>query len=164
MESRYPEHISGYDIEHMEQLYDKIYLADCQWNTSFDSHHIVQEQVHSTRPRRSSVHHKGRVIEPEVTYFSMAKANITSDNASMHLDTHHEYYAHTHSIWEEIAHGLHKASITILGILVIEVIKNLLNHLRFTRSSLCNPPAQLSPQNDKASITHHFWHMFCLVL
>ena len=41
-----------------------------------------------------------------------------------HSDTGHEeehHAEHAHSVEEDIAHALHKASITILGILVAEV-------------------------------------------
>jgi len=33
----------------------------------------------------------------------------------------HREHHRKHSVWEDIAHGLHKASITILGILFVEV-------------------------------------------
>ena len=135
MEYRYPEHIYGYDIEHMEQLYDKIYLANCHWNkTIIEIETLLQPQDQTFRPRRRSDNYSDLVNKPEVAYSSTSKQNSTNGSSTSSQYSPHVYYTHTHSIWEEIAHGLHKASITILGILVVEVSS--LYSIKYKRSDV----------------------------
>ena len=52
-------------------------------------------------------------------FFFLADGTNTGNAGEGNHEEHHA--EHGHSIEEEIAHALHKASITILGILVAEV-------------------------------------------
>ena len=96
MEAKYPEVLYANDIDHMEELYQSIYRADCNWNISTITH----------RKRRST---------------DACAKNSTKAIVSERDSKEKAKKGHSHSVWEKVAHGMHKASIAILGILFLEV-------------------------------------------
>ena len=96
MEAKYPDVLFDNTIDHIDHLYDSIHQADCMWNSTAD------RITH--RKRRSGD-----------TTSGIGDEDVIADDARLNS-------AHAHSVWEDIAHGLHKASIAILAILFLEVM------------------------------------------
>ncbi|XP_060608296.1 uncharacterized protein LOC132760342 [Ruditapes philippinarum] len=188
MQARYPQYLHGHTIDHMDLLFDQMYLANCRWydeyitettTTSVTYVDLNKTQRHERRAKvmpPTSIHNKenemGYTIK-EITLFANNTAHhdnytkhsqnyteynehhlgnhseytenntehsgnyteYTVDNSgnhsehtgnhTEHLHGDHGHHHHEHSIWEHVAHGMHKASITILGILFVENLTKL---------------------------------------
>ncbi|XP_069133434.1 uncharacterized protein [Argopecten irradians] len=114
IEEKYPDVPPVHDID---SLYSRLIHANISWgNQSVGSNSSVTLRHH--RKRNLASQH-GYVFENQkglnVTIKKINEAQLQNAHApAVKNDPHH------HSIEEEVAHGLHKASITILAILVIE--------------------------------------------
>ena len=97
MQARYPDHIYGHDIDHLESFYSDIYDATCYWDNDLTA-------ICGTGSQRRRLLAAGG---------GDANGDMTSEKKAKE--------AHAHSILEEVSHGMHKASIAILGILCAEV-------------------------------------------
>jgi hypothetical protein len=161
-------------VDNIGQLYEELYIAECQWpndaladfkgkdgfqfgsqnNTvnkfnesnnhtikgfhgdSTNEYHgfydvtmreIHKDHINTTRSRRNvqtsiRVQQQGPSYTMEFGY--NRSGNSGASNSSDHGNGYHDDYQRRHSIWENIAHTMHKASITILGILFVEVTLN----------------------------------------
>ena len=176
MQARYPLHLQGHTIDHMELLFDQLYLANCQWYDEYTTDEFKTSTVHvhvnkTQRYDRAAIphinaHRSERKIAYPMTEMAKSKSDMTqnsshtkhsaihteqtanhtehsaihteqtanhtehsknhtenSTNHTEHFLGDHEDHHREHSIWEHVAHGMHKASITILGILFVEVDK-----------------------------------------
>ena len=109
MKEHYPNQLHDYTVNTVELLYEKILSAECTWSN---------DQGHSNG-HSYDVHVKRDVAHNAVETLLVNTTHSADSHAHMgHGDGHHG-----HSIWEDIAHGLHKASITLLAMLVFEVRK-----------------------------------------
>ena len=103
LESKYPAEMST--VNDISQLYDNILHSSIHWNTTINSPVSV---AFNSSPL--TYNNDGN------TYNHRDKREASTINGSLHKAHHKE-----HSVIEDIAHGFHKASITILAILVVEV-------------------------------------------
>ncbi|KAH3877115.1 uncharacterized protein LOC127865313 [Dreissena polymorpha] len=106
MKLLYPYRLSYLESDDIEGLEREISIGHITWNASADS--ILN--FNHRRKRRGSLDSNGT-------------SNISNEdhgNKTFHKGQTSRH--HGHSIEEDIAHGLHKASITILGILCVEVL------------------------------------------
>ncbi|KAL4225346.1 Voltage-gated hydrogen channel 1 [Mactra antiquata] len=124
LQGKYPDHLYGYDIENLNLLYEKLYEANCSWNNPTSSayqtkvelgHFHGNNQTHFRRRRQYTDSARGN---NSINYSTI----VTKGNNSINIDDSPPLHHHGHSIWEHVAHGMHKASITILGILFVENI------------------------------------------
>lgn len=113
MKENYPDQFTGVTAHDMDILYEKLLTANCSWSKTGHSTQIehFSEHVHT---------HIKRNVNNEVTYSLVTNATHVH-SADAHMEHHDDHGDHGHSVWEDIAHGLHKASITLLAILVFEV-------------------------------------------
>ncbi|XP_053385066.1 uncharacterized protein LOC123536889 [Mercenaria mercenaria] len=159
LQTRYPEHLHGHNIDHMDLLYAQLSLAQCHWHdtspekvTSSSLHRFLNDT--QRRERGSEVIPLNNIHGPQSgpSYTIKEEAMHKNDSKSVYAlnskpwnhtthslnhtkqygnhaghsgnDTEHSHGDHghhrEHSIWEHVAHGMHKASITILGILFVE--------------------------------------------
>ena len=144
MESRYPDNVYGNDIQHMNVLYDQLYRADCVWTFMDGKSSGTDTAVTGSIDKMAARHKRYSNLDQDT---ENNKNNFTQESSSPSDTTRPEYrhfrnrtfnenttsssgnssvleagdkkikYNHQHSVWEEIAHGMHKASIVILGIL-----------------------------------------------
>lgn len=106
MESRYPAEMNT--VNDISQLYDNILHSTIHWNTTIDN--TVSIAINTSL---LTYNNDGN------TYSHRDKREVSTNNEGSHHKIHHK----EHSVVEDIAHGFHKASITILAILVIEVYR-----------------------------------------
>ena len=113
MQTHYPDQLSGLGSQNIDALYDKLLAADCTWSKTSDEKHPDYADIHTY-----DLHVK-RDVDHALSHSSVSKVNPNATNSANtfpHADHHH-----SHSVWEDLAHGLHKASITLLAMLVFEV-------------------------------------------
>ncbi|KAL4225352.1 Voltage-gated hydrogen channel 1 [Mactra antiquata] len=130
MKGLYPQELNAVSsIEHLEH---ELLLATITWNhygnskdaytgnnngnhSNFDNNHS-NPMTTTLVPHDISTHvRRRRASTDEHNNDTGSYGNDTASHGSSYHGDHH-----AHSIEEEIAHGLHKASISILGILVLE--------------------------------------------
>ncbi|XP_052800337.1 uncharacterized protein LOC128231488 isoform X2 [Mya arenaria] len=122
MESRYPRHIYDFHVDEIAHVYEQLYHADCTWpEDASDVSVVTLENTTLPEEKPTNKTHIGRLLK-------------RSDNPSAHLlnaipgavyarkvyPLHREHDESAHSVLEDIAHGLHKASVVILGVLFVE--------------------------------------------
>lgn len=136
MQARYPGHLQGYTFRSINKVYQRLYQATCHWPKPNQSQNISEFTANNVQYSHHNLSYSANSfdnIEPEMTFDSYSKGNRTGvDHNFTNVVNERENYnevvdAHQkeQKLWEDIAHGLHKASITILGILVIEVTLNI---------------------------------------
>ena len=121
MKEHYPDQLASLTVHSIDVLYKKLLAADCTWHDGAKTHiEYLSHSVHTLVKRN--------VDGGEVSYtmhggiLSNASHHESTDTHAVHGDEHgHGDDDHGHSVWEDIAHGMHKASITLLAILVVEV-------------------------------------------
>ncbi|XP_069131680.1 uncharacterized protein [Argopecten irradians] len=96
------------------QIFDMIQSASIQWNIS--EYHLPEDNDTVKITSR----HRRTLGEP--TEGSVSDSNFVLDDAAVN-ENHH---AKEHSIQEEIAHAFHFASISIMGIILVETILKIL--------------------------------------
>lgn len=124
MKALYPIELKGIKETDVEPLFEKLIRAHIDWGHNEKSSHLqstpssftnstLEKDVHST----SSPHdiHKRAATENDHNSAVDDRNNTHGSNHNYH-DDHH-----AHSLEEELAHAFHKASISILAILAIEV-------------------------------------------
>lgn len=131
MKTKYPVILHDYTYYDIDKLYSKVMRSDIQWNqTDIDLHHNPAYITHDdrtttpeSRRRRDAAHtnvHNDNEAESKTG--SEIEISHIDDEYGDHSDDHDDDHGeHEHSFEEDLGHGFHKASITILGILVIEV-------------------------------------------
>ena len=107
MKTMYPVKLASLGKSDIEILEKELLNAEITWG---DSLHSLLEP------------HRRRRADDQIPNFDLHTNEST--NGTSHATGHHGAH-HEHSLEEKIAHGLHKASISILGILVIEVVTSL---------------------------------------
>ena len=120
MKDNYPDQFASISAHSIDTLYKQLLDADCSWKNGPQTH--IEQSSHSVHT------HTKRNVDNKVPYSFHGDVthNITHhDSTAGHGNYGHGHGAghggHGHSVWEDIAHGLHKASITLLAILVVEV-------------------------------------------
>ncbi|XP_060074503.1 uncharacterized protein LOC132554210 [Ylistrum balloti] len=108
IEEKYPDVPPVYDIK---QLYEELLLADISWKNK-EVNNGSHAALHYHK-KRDITHSNG----DQPKYLKTAHGSNHGNDSDSHEQGHGH---HEHSIIEDIAHGLHKASITILAILVVE--------------------------------------------
>lgn len=105
MESKYPVEMNT--VNDISQLYDNILHSTIHWNTTIDSpvSVAINTSLLTYNNDMDTYHHRDK---------RAASTNEVSYDRKHHME---------HSVIEDIAHGFHKASITILAILVVEVYR-----------------------------------------
>lgn len=137
MGSKYSENLQGYSIKTITQLHERIYQANCQWPKTPGNHgHVVDDHSKSLSqtqnnsntnnlPENLPVHTPAYTISHHINTereTSRNRTNVSEAKESLsEMTDKQRRLEEEHTLWEDIAHGLHKASITILGILFIEV-------------------------------------------
>jgi hypothetical protein len=135
MQAKYPNHLKRHNIDNMNLLYEQLYLAECYWPN--DTHARVDIITTTTataiteiprfhnqtgRSKRSS---DVETLVTENRFNNTMELNNTGSHGNGygvdHGDGEHDTHHREHSVLENVAHGMHKASITILGILFVEV-------------------------------------------
>ena len=111
MGEHYPDQLQGFDSHNIELLYEKLLSADCSWAQSTHDKNLGHSDAQTY-----DLHIK-RDVDHALSHGGMSAMQHNETDLA-HNFAHTE---HHHSVWEEIAHGLHKASITLLSILVFEV-------------------------------------------
>lgn len=112
MKEHYPNQLHDYTVNTVDLLYEKILSAECTWSN---------DQGHSNG-HSYGVHVKRDVVNTVAHNAVETLLGNTTHSADSHAHVGHGDGHHGHSIWEDIAHGLHKASITLLAMLVFETL------------------------------------------
>lgn len=102
MESKYPVELAA--VEDISQLYDNILLSSIHWNISNDN--LVYFTMNVS----------------DIEYHHRTRRSASKSGNKLSMNTSNMHHHKEHSLEEDIAHGFHKASITILAILVLETI------------------------------------------
>lgn len=108
MSTKYPSDIKG--VDEIEELYTKILDSTIQWN---DTQAYTSDQIVLSDFTQNGSTYSYRQKRDAVTERPSTSKTITIDRKKKKK--------RKHTIEEDIAHGFHKTSITILAILVIEV-------------------------------------------
>ena len=117
MNARYPDRLKSYSIDTIDQLYAEVYKADCYWSSDEvddddDDDDNGNKNGKKNRTRRADdMNELRRLLEDSGRF---RRAAVTDEYGNVIVEK-------PHSILEDIAHAFHKASITILGILFVEV-------------------------------------------
>ena len=122
MKDHYPDQLASISAYSIDALYKQLLTADCSWQSGAETH--IEHSSHSVHT------HMKRNVDNKIPYAMQVGSSSNSshhDSTAAHID-HGDGHGgghddHGHSVWEDIAHGLHKASITLLAILVFEVWK-----------------------------------------
>lgn len=123
MEARYPDVLHGHTLDSMNMLYQKIYEASCNWpsEAGTDQGTNTPNYVHSNSSDPDRPDYDIRFGFS----FNRNRTNTSSLNeqwqTSAMVMKEESNVKKANTLWEDIAHGMHKASITILGILFVEV-------------------------------------------
>lgn len=131
MKTKYPVILHDYTYYDIDKLYGKVLKSEVLWNQSDSSHrhkpayiaHDDKTTTPESRRRRDAaayteVHGSDKDDVGTGADIEISHIDDGHDDDDDHGDGHEE---HGHSFEEDLGHGFHKASITILGILVIEV-------------------------------------------
>ncbi|XP_052802585.1 uncharacterized protein LOC128232854 [Mya arenaria] len=123
MESRYPDVIHGHSIDDIGRLYSEIYKAQCFWPSGKNHLPTTQALAEHRRYNRDVETYSTStppVYNQNVSVLGQSNKQQNSSAADSHDLKELLNHLGGHSLMEDIAHGLHKASITILGILFVE--------------------------------------------
>ena len=140
MEARYPDDLQGHTFHTIGRLYERLYEANCNWSpnhplpVNMDIQSGGHDYSNTTLPSPSNPEHKlpdtGTFNHgTNIRYSHTRNRTITpathlpnKEASSSHVISEEKVYSEdSNKLWEDIAHGMHKASITILGILFVEV-------------------------------------------
>ncbi|XP_052260383.1 uncharacterized protein LOC127864617 [Dreissena polymorpha] len=139
MVKRYPDDLSDFSTDNLDDLYAHLYTADCRWTPRVDVMYMPGDNItlingtfqpdvgagNASRLRKSADH---PTLPPHPTASNILRTipETVYETRQPSLESHGTHGGSHgtagHSVWEDVAHGLHKASITILGILFFESI------------------------------------------
>jgi len=146
MEALYPETLANRFDHTLADLYQRLYQADCHWSKLENANAIEQmrskrssQDLNSTNEEATSIvtallptttgsndiwntnttRNDSNTFSDEEIRNETVKRLADAINFDMNSDVIND--DHMYSIWVDIAHGLHKASITILAMLFVEV-------------------------------------------
>jgi len=145
METRYPEQLRGNTIDDIYLLYEKLDAAECFWRQE-DHEKMTEKQENHIFNNDDLAKLNVRIRSTDVNidplafrdnggagggFYTAPVAHHTSQRNETLNGTRggtlSMYHPHTsNKVLEHIAHGLHKASITILGVLFVGVSQCLL--------------------------------------
>ena len=123
MHSRYATEIPP--VHDLNEMFAALVKSDIRWSTHSaeeDDIGAVEKHLDQAVSKRYIKYSANGSLPSSMLTGHMIDADHTDGNISSHGDMEeHHHHTQGHSIEEDIAHGFHKASITILAILAVEV-------------------------------------------
>ena len=107
----------------MKEFCSKVVAASCEWKD-----YTTITPTKTIRVKRDVIGISNDLIDDVAMHTrerreGTASEEADSDDSQLHGTNVRKKHVkpHSHSIWEDIAHGMHKASIAILAVLFVEV-------------------------------------------